>query len=355
MKQLDTKELNDVVFYVKSNRDYEPGFILTDTFLSFSLGKPYMLNSTIVLNTMGTDITVTDNHGMISTVRPIKLDLDLSSRLDVPIDYRGVIMIERRNFEENDISISNRYSNEMCRDIRVGVRSAITDQYIYKSNHPIKEMYRINRISARTLEDRCRVYINVNNYVVSKVGYEELHPNVQEEKDFIRMRDTASNESLSKTISYYNDDLTTAIYINVMSRVIKIKAQPISDPIKGVGVNLAYTSDDRILGAWIPEKDFSTSNVFLTLREAEANLNKEQLINNRKIDMELTQIETKIFTSLNDRVILETKSRMDLISRSIQIATDKEKYRIQKDKEDGDLETIKKIVDIVSMIKKLIF
>ena len=346
---------SDVGVTVKNTSDFAIDFILTNTYIANSLERVSKISEISILNHTNVNVSITDVNGIISKHCPVKLNSTFTNMVGIPIDAKYVYIVERRVISNDDLNNtimlnkSKNHKGNLYNIIHTNIMNLPTDK-------KIKEIYVIYQVDIEYLKLKRRISLKEIGLSISIPGYEEIPYG-----HFHNALEIGDNDIDSKLfhndIIYYHNDPKECIYINILNKTIRIDSIPIESEIEGEGIMMVYNDVNGVEKIYVKPKDFRAHNIYKSINEAKASMAKEEILANKKLDLELMNIESKFVTSITNDALTLHKNRLDVISKKNQILLDMEKVKAMKEKSSGMstfIDNTKKYIDVILMIKKLI-
>lgn len=340
---------------IKNTTDFPKDFIVTNTYIPNTLERISKISEISIINHTNIMISVTDVNGVISKHHPVKLNDTFINMLGITKDTRYVYLIERRVVGNDDLSNTIRYNskNKHKGDLYNIIHTSIN---AIPEGKKTNEIYIIYQIDVEYILLKRKVSLKEVGLSVSLVGYEEIpyghyHNSIENE-----MEDDCS-KILSNKIVFYHNNPKEHIYINILNKTIRIDSIPIESELEGEGVMFFYSNVSGVEKMFIKPSMFKKHSIYQSVNEAETAMNKEEILANKKLDIELMSAESRLIQAINTDMSTLYKAKMDIINKKIQILGDIEKARTIKNKEvtmSNTLDNIKKYIDVINMIKKLI-
>lgn len=337
---------------ILTTEDVGPGNTLTELHYNH-LEMIHRLSETSIINNSGFTITTTDCYGIVTnhTSKPVSEFVFDKTRL--PLDFKGVVVIERRKMSPNDLISTCNYYNKYSNVVRYTSRvERIHKHLLNTTNHNrLREYYIIYAIPEEVLRMYKSKYLRSPNLIVSLPEHELRSP-LMEDVDLSEVFMDDNTDALGLSITYYSKEDDT-VYINVLGTVIRIDSVlPTDDSDEGLMVHRSY---DGIINTQIIAKaDFNTKFVYSTYREAKYNMYNDDILATRRLDLEFMKTESGMITSMLTDSSTLYKIRMDLATKVITSIQERDKVLKLQKAQNTVLENIKKIVDIISMIKKIV-
>lgn len=352
----ERKENEKIGVWVKHTSDFPQDFVLTNTYIPNTLERVAKISELAILNHTTIPVSLIDANGVISKHRPINIDATFINLVGITHENKYVYLVERRLVDNDDLVNSIVFNNS--RKSKGELYNIIHDKLPnLKDGRKTNEVYVIYQIDAEYLSLNRAITIKELGLTISLVGYEKL-PDGHHHYGLDREMTVSSDKIFTSNIVYYHNDPNECIYINLLNKTIRIDSIPIESEIEGEGVMMltnGATGIDRVL---IKPKDFKKHNIYQTVREAKASMSKEEILVNRKLDIEMMSIESKLICSLSNDMSNTYKSKMDMINKKNQVLAEMDKVKTAKRNEksmSAMLDTAKKYADVISMIKKLVF
>lgn len=332
--------------------DLEIGNVLTELYYN-QLEMVHRLSETSIVNNSGFTVTTTDCYGVVTnhTSKPVSEFVFDKTRL--PLDFKGVVVIERRKMSPNDLINTANYYNKYSNVVRYTTRVERIHKQLLNITNPnrLREYYVIYAIPEEVLRVYKSKYLRSPNIIVSLPNHELRSP-LMEDVDLTEVFMDSDLNALGLSMTYYNKEPDT-IYLNVLNTVIRIDSITPSDD-SDLGLVVHRSHDGIIDTQTIKHSDFSSKFIYKSYREAKYNMYNDDILATRKLDLEFMKTETGMITSVMTEASTLYKNRMDLASKVITAIQERDKIvKVQK-ANNSVLENIKKIVDIISMIKRLV-
>lgn len=331
--------------------DLEPGVDLTSLFHN-NLEMIHRLGETAILNNSGSVITTTDCYGVVTTHSSKRVMDNALEKLKLSHNFRGIVIVEKRSMNPSDLGNTLEYYNKMEKKYRLQIRvERIQNKLLSVSNrNRLREYYLIYTIPIDYLRLEKSVSIRSAGLVISLPGYEGKAILLEDMNGEVEV----DSNSYGLNITYYSREMDT-LYMNILGSVVRLDSTP---PIDGVelGIVLYTIQDGNTETVIIKPEDYSKHNIYRTLREAKYNMSTEDLLATKKVDLEFMKTESSFINNILTDTSNLYKIRMDLSSKVLNSMLERDKYmKLQqvKQQSSGPLDHIKKIVDILSMIKKI--
>lgn len=336
---------------ITTSDDLPTGVILTEL-RSNHLNRIERLSEVSIINNSNSDVTVTDFNGIVSNHMSTSIVDETLAHLDLPLFFKGVVIVTRRMMKPTDLVSSMRYYEKINNKVKLTTIAVDAHNALLNISNVnrLREYYIIYSIPTEELLIQKSIFIRGPNILVSVPGMELKSPLV-EDKNPSNIFNSPS--ALTVSAIYYNNHPDT-LYINILGDVVRLDSVESIDGEIGVAISISHDSySDRTL---ILPNEYESKHIYKSFLEAKNKLNRNQYLDSRKLDLEYLKTESNIMlTSLNDAMTL-FKNRMDLTSKISNMIVDREKIMSTKIKAPTEkVDTIKKVVDIVSMIKKVIF
>lgn len=330
--------------------DLETGNILTELYYN-QLEMIHRLSETSIVNNSGFTVTTTDCYGVVTnhTSKPVSEFVFDKTRL--PLDFKGVVVIERRRMSPNDLISTANYYNKYNNVVRYTTRVERIHKQLLNIANPnkLREYYIIYAIPEEVLRVYKSKYLRSPNIIVS-IPNHELRSPLMEDIDLSEVFMDTDLNALGLSMTYYNKEPDT-IYINVLNIVIRIDSIIPSDD-SDIGLVVHRSHDGIIDTQTIKPIDFNSRFIYKSCREAKRNMYNDDILATRKLDLEFMKTETGILNTVLTEASAMYKNRMDLATKVITAIQERDKViKIQK-ASNNVLDNIKKIVDILFMIKK---
>lgn len=332
----------------KSSENFEVGFELTNTTIPYTLRKVSKISELSIINTTGYDISVVDNFGVITTHSSMKLTKSFADYLSVHQNASAVFFIHRRPMTSEDLvrTIDNeqkiRTTGDSYNIVHKGLHNVISNK--------LKEFYIIYSIESKEITKNRTISISELNLTVALKGYEAknlqmIHTDIE----------TAPVDNrIYNIISYYNTNVDSYVFVNVLGTVIRI------DATYGESESVVFTHDEGniVKEKVIKPEEFKIHNIFRNSKEAEENMDNDAILAKRKLDIEMHNVEAKLISNIVADIANVYKLKVDLLMKKYQSIVDLDKVRIAKDEKDNKtcqmVDSAKKYIDVLSMIKKII-
>lgn len=340
---------------VKHTSDFYQDFILTDTYIPNTLERVAKVSEIAILNHTSIPVSLIDANGIVSRHRPINIDATFANIVGIPHTNKYVYIVERRIIDNDDLVNTIVFNNTRKNkgDLYNIIHAKLPN---LKNGKKTNEIYIMYQIDADYLSLKRSIIIKEMGLSVSLVGYEKIpdgHHYCGLEKDM----DVNTDRIFSSNIVYYHNDPNECVYINLLNKTIRIDSVPIESEIEGEGVMMLSNNVTGLDKMLIKPKDFKKHNIYQSIKEAKASMSKEEIIVNRKLDMEIMSIESKMIASLSNDMSTIYKSKMDIVNKKNQLLSEIDKVKVAKRKEtsiSNALDTTKKYIDVILMIKKLV-
>lgn len=332
--------------------DMEVGNVLTELHYN-QLEMIHRLSETSIINNSGFTITTTDCYGIVTnhTSKPVSEFVFDKTRL--PLDFSGVVVIERRKMSPNDLITTSNYYNKYSNVVRYTTRVERIHKHLLNITNPnrLREYYIIYAIPEEVLRVYKSKYLRSPNLIVSIPNYEVRSP-LMEDIDLSEVFMDNNADSLGLSIVYYRKEPDT-VYLNVLGTVIRLDSTlPTDDSEEGI---IMHRSHDNIIDTQtIRLSEFNNRYIYSSYREAKFNMYTDDILATRKLDLEFLKTESSIITNTLSESNTLYKLRMDLASKVITSIQERDKALKMQKANNSILENIKKIVDIISMIKKIV-
>ena len=340
---------------VKNTTDFPKDFIVTNTYIPNTLERVSKLSEISIINHTNIIVSVTDVNGVISKHHPVKLSDSFINMLGIAKETRYIYLIERRVVDNNDLSNTIRYNskNKHKGDLYKIIHNSIN---AIPEGKKTNEIYIIYQIDIEYLLLKRSVSLKEVGLSVSLVGYEDIpyghyHNSIENE-----MEEDCS-KVLSNKIVYYHNNPKEHVYINILNKTIRIDSMPIESEIEGEGVMFFYSDVSGVEKMFIKPSSFKKHNIYQSINEANIAMSKEEILANKKLDIELLSAESRLIHAVNSDMNTLYKAKMEIANKKIQLLGEIEKARVVKNKEatiSNALDNIKKYIDVIIMIKKLI-
>ncbi len=335
--------------------DLEPGVVLTELFYNQLETMPKLIETTILNNT-GFSVTSTDCYGVVTTFHSRQVSNNVYDKLKLPLDFKGVVVVDKRIIHPGDLVNTINYYNKFSSLVKFTPRvNRIQNQLINLDNiNRLREYYIIYAVPVDLLRvDKC-VYLKSPNMLLSIPGCERKAPLLDDDGGMTLGVDNVSINTLGMNIVYYSKE-PDSIYVNLLGVVNRVDSIHIDDMEEGVLVTV--NNNGLKEEVFIRPEAYQNSNIFKTSKEAKYNLSMEAILSNRKMELEFAKTETAFITNALTEASNIYKNKMDLSSKVLQSLLEKDKQmslKAMKNKEPNALDEIKKLLDIVSMIRKII-
>lgn len=343
---------NSGIVNILTTEDLGPGNVLTEMHYNH-LEMIHRLSETSIINNSGFTITTTDCYGIVTNHISTPVSEMVFDKTRLPLDFRGVVVIERRKMSPNDLISTCNYYNKYSNIIRYTTRVERIHKQLLNIINPntLREYYIIYAIPEEVLRLYKSKYLRSPNLIVSLPGHELRSP-LMEDIDLSEVFIDEDTNALGLSISYYNKEPDT-VFLNILDTIIRLDSKIPNDDSE-IGV-VIHRSHDSIIDTQIIRPDeFSRKYIYKTYREAKYNMAVDDILSTRKLDLEFMKTESSIITNVITEANNMYKNRMDLASKVILAIQERDKVvKLQKNS-NSMLENIKKIVDIISMIKKIV-
>ncbi len=313
----------------------------------------HRLSETSIINNSGFTITTTDCYGIVTnhTSKPVSEFVFDKTRL--PLDFKGVVVIERRKMSPNDLTSTCNYYNKYSNIVRYTSRVERIHKHLLNTTNPnrIREYYIIYAIPEEVLRMYKSKYLRSPNLIVSLPEHELRSP-LMEDIDLSEVFMDADDNALGLSITYYSKEDDT-VYMNVLGTVIRIDSiLPSDDSDEGLVIHRSH--EGIINTQTITRDEFTSKFVYTTYKEAKYNMYNDDILATRRLDLEFMKTEGSMITSVLTDTSTLYKIRMDLATKVITAIQERDKVIKLQKSQNSVLDNIKKIVDIISMIKKIV-
>lgn len=332
--------------------DLEPGVDLTSLFHN-NLEMIHRLSETAILNNSGVVITTTDCYGVVTTHSSKRVMDNALEKLKLSHDFKGIVIIEKRSMSPTDLGYTLEYYNRMEKVHRFQIRvERIQNKLLSVSNrNRLREYYLVYSIPIDYLKMEKCLSVRSAGILVALPGNEGKAILLEDMNGELEV----DTNSYGLNLTYYSREIDT-LYVNVLGKIVRLDSTP---PIDGVemGVVLYTIQDGNTEVSTIRPEDYSKHNIYRTVREAKYNMSTDELLATKKVDLEFMKTESGFITSILTDTSNLYKIRMDLSSKVLNSLLERDKYmKLQQMKQQTAeyLDSIKKIIDILSMIKKLL-
>lgn len=311
------------------------------------------LSEVSIVNNSGFTITTTDCYGIVTNHSSKHVSEFVFDKTRLPLDFKGVVLIERKKMSPNDLISTSNYYNKYNNVVRYTTRVERIHKHLLNTTNPnrIREYYVIYAIPEEVLRVYKTRYIRSPNLIVSIPGYETRSP-LMEDIDLSEVFMDGDDNALGLSITYYSRE-SDSVYLNMFGTILRIDSiAPSDDSDEGLVIHRSH--DGIIDTQTINPNDFNSKFIYKSYREAKFNMYNDDILATRRLDLELLKTESGIITStLTDSSALY-KIRMDLASKVITAIQERDKVVKLQKPQNTMLDNIKKIVDIISMIKKIV-
>lgn len=348
--------MNDSVgVVVRNTSNFVPDFVLTNAYIPNALERVSKISEMSILNHTNINVSVTDVNGITSKHCPVKLNDTFTNMVGITKEDKYVYVVERRVVNNDDINTTIKLNKDK---IHKGDLYNIIHRNIINipSNKKINEVYVMYQIDIEYLKLKRMISIKEIGISVSLPSFEGIpYGHFHSALELNTKED--DNKLFHSDIVYYHNDTKECIFLNILNKTIRIDSIPIESEIEGEGVVMMYNDASGVDKLFIKPKDFKKHNIFQSIKEAKASMGREEILANKKLDLDLMSIESKIIASITDDVIATHKTRLDMISKKNQILVDMDKIKANKEKSltiSSAIDNAKKYIDVLLMIKKLI-
>ena len=332
--------------------DLEVGTVLNNLYYN-QLEVIPKISEVSILNNSGFSVTITDCHGVVTTSYSKPVTEMVLDKMKLPISFTGVVILERRSINPTDLKNTADYYTKYAGTTKYTTRVENIHKTLRNLLTPnrLREYYIVYAMTNECLRTRKSIRLRSPNIIVSIPG-QEMETLLMRERGISDLFTGTSESALGVSYTYYSSE-AGSVYINTAGTVLRLDAVPVEeDDDEGV---LMHRSHDGIIDTQLIRPDeFNSRFIFKTLREAKNNMSDEQLLATRKIDLEYLKTESGFITSVLTEASNVYKLRIDLSSRLLTSITEREKAIRTVSKSSTPLDDIKKIVDIISMIGKIV-
>jgi hypothetical protein len=311
------------------------------------------LSEVSIINNSGFTITTTDCYGIVTNHSSKHVSEFVFDKTRLPLDFKGVVVIERKKMSPNDLISTSNYYNKYSNIVRYTTRVERIHTHLLNTINPnrIREYYVVYAIPEEVLRVYKNRFLRSPNLIISIPGYETRSP-LMEDVNLDEVFINNNDDALGLSITYYSIESDT-VYLNIMGIVIRVDSvSPSDDSDEGLVIHRSH--DGIIDTQTINKSEFNTRYIYSSYKEAKYNMYNDDILATRKLDLEFLKTESAIITNtLTDSSTLY-KIRMDLASKVITAIQERDKVIKLQKPQNTALDNIKKIVDIISMIKKIV-
>lgn len=337
---------------ILTTEDVGIGNALTELYYN-QLEMVHRLSETSIVNNSGFTITTTDCYGVVTNHTSTPVSDYVFDKTRLPLNFKGVVVIERRKMSPNDLISTSNYYNKYSNIVRYTSRVERIHKHLLNTTNPnkIKEYYIIYAIPEEVLRAYKSKYLRSPNLIVSLPNHELRSPLMEDINLADVFKDNDTN-ALGLSITYYSIE-PHIVYMNVLGSVVRIDSiTPADDSDEGLVIHKSH--DGIIDTQTISKSDFNTRFVYNTYREAKYNMYNDDILATKRLDLEFMKTEGNIITSILTDSSNVYKIRMDLTNKVITAIQERDKVIKLQKTQNTVLDNIKKIVDIISMIKKIV-
>ncbi len=337
---------------ILTTEDVGPGNTLTELYYNH-LEMVDRLSEVSIVNNSGFTITVTDCYGVVTNHSSKPVSEFIFDKTRLPLDFKGVVIIERKKMTPNDLISTTKYYNKYSNVVRYTTRVERIHKHLLNTTNPnrLREYYVVYAIPEEVLRVYKSKYLRSPNLIVSLPNYETRSP-LMEDIDLSEVFTDTDVNALGLSITYYSKEPNT-VYLNILGIIVRIDSVvPSDDTDEGLVIHRSH--DGIIDTQTIPISDFNNRYVYSTYREAKYNMYNEEILATRRIDLEFMKTENSMISTVLTDASTLYKLRMDLATKVITAIQERDKVVKLQKSQNSVLDNIKKIVDIISMIKKIV-
>lgn len=337
---------------ILTTEDVGDGNTLTELYYNH-LEMVDRISEVSIINNSGFSITVTDCYGVVTNHSSKSVSDFVFDKTRLPLDFKGVVVIERKKMSPNDLISTSNYYNKYSNIVRYTTRVERIHKHLLNTTNPnrIREYYVIYAIPEEVLRAYKSKYLRSPNLIISIPNYETRSP-LMEDIDLSEVFTDIDINALGISISYYSKEPNT-VYLNIVGIIIRIDSVlPSDDTDEGLVIHRSH--DGIIDTQTIPIKDFNNRCIYSTYREAKYNMYNDEILATRRLDLEFMKTEGNMINSVLTDASTLYKIRMDLATKVITAIQERDKVVKLQKTQNSALDNIKKIVDIISMIKKIV-
>lgn len=341
---------------LKTSQNYEDGFELTNALLPNSFKRVDKLVEISIVNTSRREISVTDAYGVTTSHPPVRINDSFYNFLSATPSTNSVYIVERRPMGQDDLITSITLDNERRTSKHKLYNTVMKGLCNVDSKKQLKDYYLIHSISEDELLEHKSLFIGSHRLNIAIKGYEACDTSLVS-KEFRDISNTPINNSLYSTITYYSKDPNAYIYINTLGKATRIDSTITTAPNIAESVSIITDEMNTPIERIIKAKDFAKNGIYRSRAEASNIMSKESIIQERKLDLELQTVETKIMSNVMNEYGVLFKWKSDLLKSRLVSTMELDKVRKLKEKENqrcGYIDGAKKYFDFISMIVKLV-
>lgn len=309
--------------------------------------KCQVLQKTVVLSNSKYETSIVDTSGIISNIKNRIISREILINLELSTCFRGVIIIETRYLpNEKDYKSSIDYFEKNIKHIKHTKMSlAANDLFINSKPSDLKKYYMIYHVEDEDLRLEESLYLRGPNVLLSIAGREKISPMVTQ----LDLIDLVTLNTETKFNIYYYSKSPDTVYYNMFGKVHKL-VSTVSD-IHDDGISIVFNENGIISDLVIDKENFSKSYIFNTQIEAKHNLNKELILDNKKLDLDIHKTDTNFIMETIKKDVELKKMKLDMLDKTMKL-----KIEITKGENIAKASAvpmaIKLFMEIVSMIVK---
>ena len=286
---------------------------IEETFLEFE--KCQTIQKTITMSNSRYHTTVVDSNGIISNIKVRNIPRDTLVSLGLSTTFRGVIIIETRYLHyPNDYKDTLNYYRESMGKVKyTELANSANDMFINNNPKDLKKYYALFTIHDDDLRLDESIFLRASNLVVSIKGKEKPSPLTT----FLDLGELVSlSNEVSVKIYYYSKEKKT-IYYNMFGQTYKLDSE--ESEVHDEGVLVVYNNNAILTNTHIPESSFLDSNIYFSPLEAKYNMNKEMIVNDKKVDLDMQKVETGFLLETMKKETELKKIRLEMLDKILKM------------------------------------
>lgn len=313
------------------------------------------LQNTYVVNNTNKTVCIVDANGVSQIIENTILDADTLNRLGVSQHFKGVILIQSKKIDNKDIHSSAEIFNKKGDVIYDDFSKQIISTLV--NNIDAKILFNIYTITYKDLHRNKSYYIRGLNCTVSEYGYQKPSP-MSTQADIDNIIDNAGAFYMKVELFSYDDE---NLYINTFDGVSTIRST--SPKVCEPGLYIITSINGERNKKLVMKNEYHKYGIYETYTEALNNATKEDIMKNKRIDLEYAKIHYDRIKQDNDLIMLDKKFSQDILKMILETDMLIKKYnsnilierlKVSNAKLLHNINTSKNIFDIFGVLKRFL-